>query len=161
MADRPQSPTSSPPRTVVDVFLAEDLAAADGRLDSVQIRECLEGEPRSRAEGLIRWAKRRAPRNPYRKLRQWARRNERGFYSPKFLRRDASVVYKEYLAYAEIKRREHQAATGAPVLSPDRLDAVTSAFYGPRGRADLARISPAAWAQFHEEEEREEEDAVA
>ena len=67
------------------------------------------------AEALIRWAKKRAPRNPYRKLRDWARRNERGFYSPKLLRRHATQVYREYLAYAEIKRREPRQATGAPV----------------------------------------------
>lgn len=144
----------------VDVFRAEELAAGDARLDAVMIRETLEGETLTTAEALIRWARKRSPRNPYRKLRDWARSNERGFYSPALLRRDATLVYREYLEYAEIKRREHEAATGAPVLPPDRLDVVTRAFYGPRSRADLARISPAAWAQFHEEEELEGE-AVA
>lgn len=139
----------------VDVFRAEELAAGDPRLDEVMIRETLEGEPVGRARGLIRWAKKRSPRNPYRKLRQWARRNERGFYSPALLRRDAALVYREYLAFVETKRREHEATTGAPVLPPERLDAVTRAFYAPRSRADLARISPAVWARFHEELEAE------
>ncbi|QIN85453.1 hypothetical protein GBA63_22390 (plasmid) [Rubrobacter tropicus] len=140
----------------VDVFRAEELAAGDPRLDGVMIRETLEGEPVGRALGLIRWAKKRSPRNPYRRLRQWARRNERGFYSPALLRRDAGEVYREYLAFVETKRQEHEAATGAPVLPPERLDAVTRTFYAPRSRADLARISPAVWAQFHQELEAEE-----
>jgi hypothetical protein len=54
------------------------------------------------------------PRNPYRKLRQWARSNGRGFYSTSILRRHAGEVYREYLAYAVSKRREHEAATGVP-----------------------------------------------
>jgi hypothetical protein len=135
----------------VDVVLAEKLADEQEGLDPVQLRECLEGELLTTARSLIRWAKKRSPRNPYRKLRQWARRNERGFYSTAILRRDARVVYKEYLEYTEIKRREHEEETGAPVLSPKRLDALTRIFYAPRTRAELARISPAAWAQFHEE----------
>ncbi len=94
------------------------------------------------------------PRNPYRKLRQWARSNGRGFYSTS-IRRDAGEVYREYLEYAETKRREHEAATGVPVLSPDRLDVVTRTFYAPRTRAELARISPKVWAEFHEELEAE------
>ena len=161
MQDRPKQYPSSGTEdgaedTRVDVFRAEGLAAGDPQLDEVMIRETLEGEPVGRARGLIRWAKKRSPRNPYRKLRQWARRNERGFYSPARLRRDAGEVYREYLAFVEIKRQGHEAATGAPVLPPERLDAVTRAFYAPRSRADLARISPAVWAQFHEELEAED-----
>lgn len=156
MQDRPKQ--YPPPRTEngvkdarVDVFRAEGLAAGDPQLDEVMIRETLEGEPVGRARSLIRWAKKKAPRNPYRLLRRWARRHERGFYSPALLRRDAGEVYREYLAFVETKRREHQAATGAPFLPPERLDAVTRTFYAPRSRADLARISPAVWAQFHDE----------
>ena len=136
---------------LVDVFRAEELASGDPQLDEVMIRETLEGEPVGRARGLIGWAKKRSPRNPYRKLRQWARRNDRGFYSRAVLRRDAGEVYREYLDYVEIKRAEHEAATGDPNLPPERLDVLTKIFYAPRSRADLARISPAVWAQFHEE----------
>lgn len=140
----------------VDVLRAEEIAAGDPQLDEVMIRETLEGEPVGRARGLIRWARKRSPRNPYRKLRQWARRNERGFYSGVVLRRDASEVYKEYLDYVELKRDEHEAATGDPTLSAEQLDVLTRIFYAPRSRADLARISPAVWAQFHEELEADE-----
>lgn len=147
----PPSEAGSARPARVDVFRAEELAAGDSRLDEVMIRETLEGEPVGRALGLIRWAKKRSPRNPYRKLRQWARRNERGFYSRAVLRRDAGEVYRAYLDYVEVKRAEHETATGDPTLSPDRLDVLTRIFYAPRSRADLARISPAVWAQFHEE----------
>ena len=155
---RPPSRTEGGAREAparVDVFRAEELAAGDPQLDEVMIRETLEGEPLGRARGLIRWAKKRSPRNPYRKLRQWARRNERGFYSRVVLRRDAGEVYKEYLDYVEVKRAEHEAATGDPTLSAEQLDVLTRIFYAPRSRADLARISPAVWAQFHEELEAE------
>lgn len=161
MQDRPkQYPSSGTENGAedarVDVFRAAELAAGDPRLDEVMVRETLEGEPVSEALGLIRWAKKKSPRNPYRLLRRWARRHERGFYSPARLRRDAGEVYREYLAFVETKREEHEAATGSPVLPPDRLDAVTRTFYAPRSRADLARISPAVWAQFHEELEAED-----
>ena len=173
-----EEPTHPPPQTGgeaggggseaparVDVFRAEELAseAGDPRLDAVMIRETLEGETVTKADALIRWAKTRSPENPCRKLRQWARRNEKGFYSRSILRRDATLVYREYLEYVEIRRREHEEATGAPSLSSERLDVLTRTFHAPRTRAELARIGPAVWAQFHEEleaEARQEQDVA-
>lgn len=41
-------------------------------------------------------------------------------------------------------------------LLPSELDAFTRAFYAPHYRADLARISPAAWDEYDRELEDED-----
>lgn len=121
MQDRPkQYPSSGAENGVedprVDAFRAEELAAGYPQLDEVMVRETLEGETVGEALGPMRWAKKKSPSNPYRLLRRWARRHQRGFYSPALLRRDAGEVYREYLAFVETKRQQHEAATGSPVL---------------------------------------------
>lgn len=143
----------------VDVRRAEYLQTLYP-FDAVEIRECLEGEPVKKAIRLMTWALEKAPARPYFKLRDWARRNEKGFYSPELLRRDAGEVYREFLAYAEAKRAENEERTGRSSLSPAELEDAARIFYAPRTRADMARISEGTWASYHEDLAREEEDAA-
>lgn len=128
----------------VDVFRADHLAATHPELSPVEIREVFEDEPVKRAIGLILWAKRKAPRNPYRKLKDWARRNERGFYNPAVRKRDPHEDRRQYMAYLEKKRAEKQRSVGRAELLPSEVLSLTEEFHAPAYRADLASVDKEA-----------------
>ena len=58
----------------VDAERAEILARHFPSLSEIEIRECLEGAPLKQAVSLINWAERKNPANPYKPLRNWARK---------------------------------------------------------------------------------------
>lgn len=66
-------------------------------------------------------------------------------------RPDYDELYREYLE--QIREMERQRGRQ---MFPSELDRFTRAFYAPRYRADLERISPAAWDELHRELEEEE-----
>lgn len=126
--------------------------AAD--FDEIQILETLEGYPVKGAIALLIWAAEKAPENPYRKLRDWARRNGKGQYSPDLLGKPSAEVYREYMAALEEERSRVEAETGRERLTPEEIERVTLEIYAPRSRAEYSRISEASWRSFHEGLER-------
>ena len=158
------APHTAPRRSTrdytVDVYRAEAVADLYDDFDTVMVREIFEGQPVKKAIRLILWARQKAPANPYRKLRDWARRNGTGFYCGEILRRDAGEVYREFLAYAETKRARLEERTGRARLTQDEIEELARTFYAPRTRADMASISEATWASYHEELAAEAEDAA-
>ncbi|MGF1473143.1 MAG: hypothetical protein ACFB50_15575 [Rubrobacteraceae bacterium] len=140
----PGSATEAPDKSTrldrVDVFRAEDLADEYPELSAVMIREVFEGEPVERAVGLIRWARKKAPRSPYRQYRRlkgWARRHRRGFYNPAVRKRYHQEERRQYTAYLEQKRAEKERVDGRSALLPSEVVALTEAFYSPSYRAEL------------------------
>jgi hypothetical protein len=89
--------------------------------------------------GLLDWAQRKSPQNPYRALRAWARRNQKGFYR---LRRDpnrpkANETYSVYLGYIRHKEEEKRKRNSG-VLTTSEIERLTREFYAPEYRADVA-----------------------
>lgn len=120
----------------VDIYRAEILERQFPAFDAVMIRECLEGAPVKQAVALLDWAQRKSPKNPYRALRAWARRNRKGFYRP---RRDpdrpgADETYRLYLGYMRHKEEEKRQRDGR-VLTTSEIERLTREFYAPEYRA--------------------------
>jgi len=155
----PKRPTSRKKSTrtyVVNRTRARTLARLYGDFDEISVRECLEGFPVKGAIALLIWATEKAPENPYRKLRDWARRNGKGHYSPGLLKKPSADVYREYMAALEEERSRVESETGRERLTRQEIERVTQEIYAPRSRAEYARISEASWHSFHEERDREE-----
>ena len=130
----------------VDVHRAEILASNFTALSEAEIRECLEGESLKQAVGLIHWALRRDPLHPYKPLKNWAKRNEKGFYSREVRKLDSAEHYKRCMQYIRRKDEERLATTGRELL-PHEREELARGYYAPRYRAELylaARSTPAA-----------------
>ena len=137
---------------------ARTLADLHPDFDAVDILESLEGFPVKGAIGLLEWAA--GAHNPHKKLRNWARKAGKGHYHPAMLAKPAEAVYREYMAAVREERAAVEERTGSDWLSQKQIERVTQEIYGPRTRASTALISEDTWQSYHEDLEREEEEAA-
>jgi hypothetical protein len=125
---------------------AEILASNFTALSEIDIRECLEGAPFKQAVGLIQWAERCNPPNPYKPLKNWAKLHKKGFYSPEIRRLDSTDHYKRCMLYIRRKDEEKLATSGRRLLQRERVELAQN-YYAPRYRAEMhlaAQTAPAA-----------------
>lgn len=146
-----EAPNKSTRHFKVNRTRARTLAGMYADFDEVCIRETLEGFPVKGAINLLIWATAKAPNNPYKKLRDWARKNGKGHYSETLLKKPSAEVYGEYMAALEEERSRVESVTGRERLTREEIDRVTQEVYAPRSRAEYSRISEASWRSFHEE----------
>lgn len=129
-----------------DVDRAGILASNFTGLSEVEIRECLEGSPLKQAVGLIHWAIRCDPLNPYKPLKNWAKLHQKGFYSPEIRRLDSTQHYKRCVLYIHRKDEEKLATAGRRLFQRERVELAQN-YYAPRYRAEMnlaARTAPEA-----------------
>lgn len=141
---------------VVNRRRARTLAGFYPDFDETAILECLSGFPMKGAIALLIWTAEKAPENPYRKLRDWARRNGKGHYAPEMMRKPLAEVYREYMTALEEERVRIGSETGRERLTPGEIERVTQEIYAPRSRAEYSRISEASWRSFHEDLQRKD-----
>ncbi len=158
--DRPQEAAKSHKSTrdhVVNDRRAEILSGNfDGVFSAGDIREYLGGEPVAKAWGLLEWAVKK--RRPRKALRDKAKKDGLGHYRPhgqRSDRSDPSEEYRRYMAFVERKQEENLRKRGRPLFSRE-LEDLAHEFYAPEYRAELEKISPEAWDEFHRELEEEE-----
>lgn len=119
----------------VNIDRAETLSGTFPSLSTVEIRECLEGAPLKQAVGLINWAERCGPLDPYKPLRNWAKKNRCGFYSQKVKQIDNNEHYLRCMLY--IRRKEEKMLTdqGRGLFQKER-EQLAQLYYAPRYRAE-------------------------
>lgn len=159
MSGPAQAPGKPAPRKSTRAFVvnrqrARTLAGFYGDFDEISILECLSGSPVKGAINLLIWAEEKAPANPYKKLRDWARKNGKGHYSKEMLGKPSADVYREYMAALEEERIRVERETGRERLAREEIERVTQEIYAPRSRAHYSRINEASWRSFHEDLER-------
>lgn len=124
----------------VDIKRAQILATNHPDLSVVEIRECLEGAPLKQAVNLIHWAERRNPNNPYKPLKNWAKRNQAGFYSPTVRGLDSNDHYQRCMLFIR-DAEEKMLQTSGRNLLPRERENLAWEYYAPRYRAEMTEAA--------------------
>lgn len=88
------------------------------------------------AAGLLRWASSR--REPYRALRNYARKHGTGHYRPRSRKPAYEEEYARHLAFITRRDREKRELRGWGLSQSDRED-LAREFYAPSHRAEMHR----------------------
>ncbi len=155
--EEPPNPKTgeSPRQAAVDDRAAEALAGDFPAFGVVEIRAALEFEALKAARAILRWAS--SKKEPSKGLRNFARKRRTGYHRPRRLRPPPQEEYLRSLAFLKRKEAEHLEKRGSS-LTQGQIEDLSRLFFAPEYRADMERVTPAQWDDYHRQS-HEDEDA--